>query len=136
MYREARKPLIVNPKRLSLRIIKETIHHVQYATYLLIGIPSVVGGGLTLSLNLSPTFVFSSNSSALVSRFKKLLSFTGLPLCTPPVLPRWILPLPLPPWLALPTPGDERCGMFSGRGCWEPTLPVSTELALPALERA
>jgi hypothetical protein len=42
--------------------------------------PSFAGGGLALSFALSALFSFSSNSSALVSRFKKLLSLTGLPL--------------------------------------------------------
>lgn len=106
--------------------------------YFLIGMPSPTGGGLTLSATLSPaSFSLSSVSSALVSLFRKLLSLTGLPFGRPPAL-LWctMLPLPLPPWLALPTPGEDRCGMFSGSGCCEPTLPVSTELALPALESA
>jgi len=48
--------------------------------YLRMGIPSFAGGGLILSFILTPAFSFSSSSSTLVSRFKKLLSLTGLPL--------------------------------------------------------
>jgi hypothetical protein len=58
---------------------------------------------------------------------------TGLPLWTPAAPAMWMLQLPLPPWLAALMLGDVRCGMFSGSGCCEPTLPVSTEPALPAL---
>jgi len=63
--------------------------------YLRIGIPSLTSGGLMLSLPLSPIPSPFSASSMLVSRFKKLLSLTGLPLCaTPPIC---ILLFPLPP---------------------------------------
>lgn len=97
--------------------------------------PSFTGGGLTLSEGrlVSPPL---SSSEALVSRLRKLASLTGLPLWAPTEPLVWMLPLPLPPWLALLTLGEVRCGIFSGSGCWEPTLPVSTEPALPALERA
>ena len=84
---------------------------------------------------LSPALSFSS-SEALVSRFRKLLSLTGLPLWAPTMPERWTLLFPEPPWLAALMLGEVRCGMFSGRGCCEPTLPVSTEPALPALESA
>lgn len=33
-------------------------------------------------------------------------------------------------------PAAAWCGMFSGRGCWEPMLVTPTSEALPALERA
>lgn len=106
--------------------------------HLLIGIPSPAAGGETLFDGPLGTFSFPSfpsASSTLVSLFKKLLSLTGLPLANPPATPICTFPLPEPPFTPL-TPGDVRCGMFSGRGCSEPTLPVSTLEALPALERA
>jgi hypothetical protein len=60
---------------------------------------------------------YSSSTSTLFSLFKKLLSLTGLALCEPPAAPGLMLLLPLPPWLAMPRPGEERWGMFSRRGC-------------------
>lgn len=79
-------------------------------------IPSFAGGGLALPTSLS-AFFMSPNRSTLVSLLKWVLSLTGLALCEPPAVPGLMLLLPLPPWLAMPTPGEERCGMFSGRGC-------------------
>jgi hypothetical protein len=70
--------------------------------------------GLTLSLELSSAFSLSSNSSTLVSLFNKLLSSTGITLCDPPATPGRILLLQLPPWLAMPTPEEERCGCSLG----------------------
>ena len=74
-------------------------------------------------------------SSMLCSRCRKLLSFTGDPLCPddccPCPLPTPPAPLPLFPGL-----GELKCGMFSGRGCCEPIEVTPTSDALPALERA
>ena len=97
----------------------------------LIGTPSLTGGGLMLPSSLS--LGTASWSSTLVSRFKKLHSFTGLPLCPP-----WCEPLcPLPfPLVLLFWLGELRCGMFSGKGCCEPMEVTPTSEALPALERA
>lgn len=98
-------------------------------------------GSETLSASALP-----STSSALVSLFKKLLSLTGLPAWAPcggrPAtlsLAAWTCwPPGAPPPLGA-TAGPEglvRWGMFSGTGCSDPTAPVSTLSALPALERA
>jgi hypothetical protein len=70
--------------------------------------------GLTLSLELSSAFSLSSNSSTLVSLFNEPLSSTGLTLCDPPATPGRILLWQLPPWLAMPTPEEERCGCSLG----------------------
>lgn len=78
----------------------------------LIGTPSLIGAGLTLSLSSSFARL-SPCSSTLVSRCRKLLSFTGLPLCPACSCPPFPLQLPLVPL----GPGEVRCGMFSGRGC-------------------
>lgn len=90
-----------------------------FAIYLRIGRPSLTAGGLVLSDIRDGFFTSTSSisiSSTLVSRFKKLLSFTGLPLVATPPLPNCILMLPEPP-VGPPIPGDDKCGIFSGRGC-------------------
>lgn len=97
----------------------------------LIGTPSLTGAGLTLSSSSSFAGL-SPCSSTLVSRCRKLLSFTGLPLCPACSCPPFPLPLPLGPF----GPGEVRCGIFSGRGCSEPIEVTPTSEALPALERA
>lgn len=80
--------------------------------------PSFAGGLATLSLSGLfglLTGLITLGSSALVSRCKKLLSFTGLPLEPPGREPPLaVLPLPLP---QLSGPGEVKCGIFSGRGC-------------------
>jgi hypothetical protein len=43
---------------------------------------------------------------------------------------------PLPPLELVGRPGELRCGMFSGSGCWEPMEVTPTSEALPALESA
>ena len=72
-------------------------------------------------------------SSTLSERCKKLLSFTGDPLCPPISGP--FVPL-VPPLLPVLGEGVLRCGMFSGSGCWEPIVVTPTSEALPALESA
>jgi hypothetical protein len=66
-----------------------------------------------------------STSSALVSRCKKLLSLTGLPLWPWEVTP-----------IALLLCGVDECGMFSGTGCSRPIVVTPASDALPALESA
>lgn len=132
----ARFPPSINHKSNSSFHAMQTI---PSTNYLLIGMPSFAGGGEMFSATLSmpSRFLTPSTSSTLVCRFRNELSLTGLPLATPPPLPSCTLPLPAPPTTpAAPTPGELRCGIFSGSGCWEPTLPVSTEDAFPALDSA
>lgn len=120
--------------------------------YCLMGTPPRAGGGLTLDSCVSLPFaaaesVAPSESSALVSCCRKLLSLAGL-LPWNPMDPGWplmLLPGTCWPWeLALPlllaaagllAPGEVavRCGMFSGTGCWEPILVTPTSEAFPAL---
>lgn len=113
---------------------------IEYQTQLchLIGTPSFAGGGL-VTASFSGLFgeftgLITLGSSALVSRCKKLLSLTGLPLVAPGRLPLGA-PL-LGPLLLLLGPGDVRCGIFSGRGCWLPMEVTPPSEALPAFERA
>ena len=99
--------------------------------------PSFAGGLATLSfcgLFGLVTGLITLGSSALVSLCRKLLSFTGLPLDAP----GREFPLTLVPLLLIPLfgPGEVRCGMFSGSGCWEPTEVTPPSEALPALVRA
>jgi hypothetical protein len=75
----------------------------------------------------------SFSSLALVSRWRKLDSLTGLPAWFDVVLSS---PLPLfaPLLLALLfRPVVFRCGMFSGCGCCEPIVVTPASEALPAL---
>ena len=98
-----------------------------------IGTPSFDGG--LPALPRSGLFGLSTlPSSTLVSLYKKLLSFTGLPLDAPgtdPLLAPALLPL-----LALLGPGEDRWGMFSGSGCWLPMDVTPPSDALPAFESA
>lgn len=61
------------------------------------------------------TGLITLDSSTLVSRCRKLLSFTGLPLDAPWRPPTFVGRLV--PLLPLLGPGEVRCGMFSGSGC-------------------
>ena len=100
-----RSKVAKHPDRLSRPIRRPQRCH-------LIGTPSLTGAGLTLS-SFSSFAGLSPCSSTLVSRCRKLLSFTGLPLCPACSCPPFVLLLPLLPL----GPGEVRCGMFSGRGC-------------------
>ena len=102
------------------------------------GTPSSAGGGL-VAAPFSGLFgecagLSTFGSSALVSRCKKLLSFTGLPLVAPGRFPPGAGTLA--PFVPLLGPGELRCGMFSGRGCWLPMDVTPPSEALPALESA
>lgn len=122
------------PKTLELGKRANDVTHVRVCQR--IGTPSFTGGGLTTCSGLLGLFGLSiDGSSALVSRCRKLLSLTGLPLLPPATTAPFRLPL----WTPFGTPfgpDEDRCGMFSGSGCWLPIVVRPPSPALPALERA